>query len=362
MTPLLPVMRPLLPKTRALSPYLRRIDENRWYSNMGPLAQELAARLEAHHGGRVLPVANATIGLTAALLAHCVPAGSFCLMPSWSFTATAQAARMAGQIPLFCDVEPVTGLLTPSLAEQALAQTDQPVAAVIAVCPFGHPVDWAGWQDFHRRHGIAVVIDAASAFDTAQACPLPVVVSLHATKALGAGEGGYVLCQDGALLQRASRVINFGMDEKRQSVVIGTNGKMSEYHAAVALAALDQWPTRRRKLAALLTRLRRTVGDRASWPTGLGDDFVTSTACVHIGDALATEDHLRRHRVESRRWWSAPLHRHPAFATDQVLPATQRLADVTLGLPCWIGMTAEHFDLLAAALRHFSPDRPATRP
>lgn len=362
MTPLLPVMRPLLPKSRALSPYLRRIDENRWYSNMGPLAQELAARLEAHHQGQVLPLANATVGLTAALLANQVAGGASCLMPSWSFAATAQAARLAGLTPLFCDVEAGNGVLTPALAEQALVTATVPVAAVIPVCPFGHPVDWSGWQEFQRRHSVPVVIDAASAFDIVQASDVAAVVSLHATKSLGAGEGGYVLCRNGDLLQRISRSINFGMDEQRRSIVIGGNGKMSEYHAAVALAALDQWPARRRKLVALLARLRRTVGDRASWPTGLGDDFVTSTACVDIGDALAAQDHLHRHRVESRRWWSAPLHRHPVFATDQVLPATQRLADATLGLPCWIGMTAEHFDQLAAALRHFSPDQPATRP
>lgn len=353
----LPVMRPLLPTRRALSPYLRRIDDNRWYSNTGPLTQELATRLGHHHGAQALPLANATIGLTAALLAHDLPAKGLCLMPSWSFAATAQAARMAGLSPRFCDVEPEHGLLTPHLAEQAMAATDDVIAAVMPVCPFGYPVDWAGWQDFHRRHRIAVIIDAAAAFDTVQALEIPAVVSLHATKVLGAGEGGYALCQDTDLLRRMMRIINFGMDENRYSVTFGGNGKLSEYHAAVALAGLDQWPVRRRRLTALLGRLRRAVGEYAHWPQGLGHDYVTSTACVRVDDALATEQGLRGQGIESRRWWSGPLHRHPAFADGQDLPVTERLAATTLGLPCWIGMSAEAITALSQSLARISLNR-----
>jgi len=357
----LPVMRPLLPTRRALAPYLRRIDHNRWYSNMGPLTQELALRLGQHHGAPTLPLANATVGLTAALLAHDLPPGGRCLMPSWSFAATAQAARMAGLVPFFCDVEPQHGQLTPHLAEQSLATAPGKVVAVMPVCPFGHPVDWLGWQDFRRRHGVAVIIDAAAAFDTVQASEIPAVVSLHATKALGAGEGGYALCRDEELLRRMVRVINFGMDENRQSVTLGGNGKLSEYHAAVALAGLDHWPRRRRQLLTLLSRLRRAVGDFAHWPVGLGGDYVTSTACVGFADARAMEQALRDQGIESRRWWSGPLHRHPAFADGQELPITEHLAATTLGLPCWIGMGRTELTALSQALACINRDRPATR-
>jgi hypothetical protein len=74
----IPVARPRLPTTDEIAPYLRRIDASRWYSNGGPLVQEFEERLANHFGAgnvRTATVANATIGLTVALLAHDLPHG-----------------------------------------------------------------------------------------------------------------------------------------------------------------------------------------------------------------------------------------------------------------------------------------------
>src|ERR1035441_1806628 len=190
----LPVMRPRLPSAAEILPYLQTIDEARWYSNYGPLVtrleQQLARRLGMTAGG-VVTTANATAGLTAALLARRAPAGSFCLMPSWTFAATAHAARAAGLIPWFHDVARSTWALDPGAVRQTLKHLAGKVGAVIAVSPFGAPLEIAPWRDLEKQTGIPVVVDAAAAFDTAGAAPIPQVVSLHATKILGAGEGGF---------------------------------------------------------------------------------------------------------------------------------------------------------------------------
>jgi hypothetical protein len=97
-----PVARPRLPLTEKLLPYLRLIDESRWYSNSGPLVEEFEARLALHaHGGAVAAVANATVGLTLALLASDIPPGSLCMVPAWTFAATGHAIRLAGLSPPF---------------------------------------------------------------------------------------------------------------------------------------------------------------------------------------------------------------------------------------------------------------------
>jgi PAS domain S-box-containing protein len=67
------------------------------------------------------------------------------------------------------------------------------------------------------------------------------VVSLHATKVLGIGEGGFVLCDDPALTRSIRARTNFGFDGTREANVPAFNAKMSEYHAAVGNAALDEW-------------------------------------------------------------------------------------------------------------------------
>ena len=68
------------------------------------------------------------------------------------------------------------------------------------------------------------------------------MLSLHATKVFGVGEGGLVLCRNAELIQRCGQVMNFGFLGSREAQVAGFNGKLSEYHAAIGLAALDPWP------------------------------------------------------------------------------------------------------------------------
>src|ERR1039458_2512438 len=76
------------------------------------------------------------------------------------------------------------------------------VGAVIAVSPFGAPLEIAPWRDLQEQTGMPVVVDAAAGFDTAGDSPIPQVVSLHATKILGAGEGGFVATADPELRLR----------------------------------------------------------------------------------------------------------------------------------------------------------------
>ena len=64
------------------------------------------------------------------------------------------------------------------------------------VAPFGRPIDVEAWDRFRSSSGLAVVIDAAAGFDAVAATGTTAVVSLHATKVLGIGEGGFILCTD----------------------------------------------------------------------------------------------------------------------------------------------------------------------
>ena len=104
------------------------------------------------------------------------------------------------------------------------------------VAPFGAPFNIEEWDEFHRVTGIPVVIDAAAGFDTASAGLSPVMISLHATKAMGIGEGGLILCRDNNLAEQIRAARNFGFLGERVAEIPGMNAKLSEYGAAVGLA------------------------------------------------------------------------------------------------------------------------------
>lgn len=354
-----PVARPLLPTAAHILPYLQRIDAERLYSNFGPLVDELEQRLaERTPGVGVCTVANATQGLTLSLKAM-APQGGLCLIPGFTFVATAHAAMQAGLTPYLLDVDPQSWMITPEATARAIGRaeglTRRSVAAIVVVAAFGAMPDVEGFAALARETGVPVILDAAAAFDSLASSALPAVVSLHATKALGAGEGGYVVSDDPDLIRRLRSLSGFGFAGARRSMTPATNAKMSEYTAAVAMAALDGWPAARMRwmLAARKLRLacyRREIGFQDGW----GETWVGSTCVARTADGAAGDarERLASAGVDTRAWWGEGLHREPAFADcpRDPLPAVERLAASTLGLPFALDLADAEIATISKAL------------
>jgi dTDP-4-amino-4,6-dideoxygalactose transaminase len=348
----LPCCKPQLPGAESIFQYLKEIDASRWYSNYGPLAIRFHEALAQHWGidsRQVVTVANGTLGLALALMAQQASRGGLCLMPSWTFVATPHAACLAGLEPHFVDVDQASWALTPELAKEALARVERPVSAVMPVCPFGAPIDAAVWEAFEKETSIPVVIDAAAAFDGLQAGRVPAVVSLHATKALGVGEGGLVVSQNIDLIEEIQKRSNFGFFGNRQVAVLAMNAKLSEYHAAVGLAALDQWPQQRAFLEKSAGLYRQGLKDcsAAKFLDGFGPEWVSATCSIAIdGVAQRIVAGLADKKIKARRWWGAGCHQEEAFRGygREALPVTDQLAEAVLSLPFFPGITATEIE------------------
>jgi dTDP-4-amino-4,6-dideoxygalactose transaminase len=353
------VARPRLPNAEAIVPYLQRIDEARWYSNFGPLLIELEQRLADRFARptQVITVANATQALTLSLKAMDLPVGgAHVILPAWTFVATAHAVVQAGLKPWFVDVDPDTWMLDPA-AVAALGPKLRDACAVIPVAPFGRMPDVDAWLAFRETTGLPVLLDAAAAFDTLADARLPSVVSLHATKVLGLGEGGFLATEDLALAARVRELTTFCFRGSRQSQAPGTNAKLSEYACAVGLAAMDGWPGERLRWmrAAQMLRIALIGRPQVRFQPGWGADWVTSVCTVGLpaGAAAHVTQVLREDGVDTRQWWDRGCHASPAFADcrREPLPATEALAASTLGLPFSIDMDAGEVARLAAALQ-----------
>ncbi len=336
------LMRPELPDAETLLPYLRQIDSTQVYTNFGPLLHRFEQRLAKALGvqdGQIVCVVNGTSGLTLALKAIDPAPGGLCAMPSWTFEATPAAVCTAGFFPWFLDVDDKTWALNPQMVEAWLPETQGRIAAVVPVSPFGAPVDIAAWDSFSKKTGIPVVIDAAAGFDSITVGRPPTVVSLHATKAFGVGEGGLVACTDQSTIARIRRLSNYGFGAGRQIIAGGFNAKMSEYVAAVGLAALDAWPAKRRlytELAEVYVNAFKDIPGTNFAPS-FSAERVQATCNIDLGAPISEQviEELRRRGIEARRWWGKGCHRHPAFAhyPRRPLPITERLADSVVGVP-----------------------------
>lgn len=359
----IPLLVAQLPDTDALIPYLRQIDGNRWYTNFGPLVQQLEQRFAASFAPTSLaPTAitasNGTAGLELALCALELMQGARVLLPALTFVATATSVIRAGYRPLIGDVDADTWLLTPETARAYAAR--HRVDAVMPVATFGNPQDVEAWDQFVQDTGIPVIIDAAGAFGNQRVgrrCH--VVFSLHATKALAAGEGGMVVSYDQQLTSRVRRLSNFGIDLERgsQVFVAGENGKLSEYHAAVAHAALDQWPVvveRRRAVQAryqhILQQHCPTLRMQRRADNGIYPILVGLLPPGYRAREL--QPALLARGIETRQWYCPTLDRHPAFASFAVgpLPVAHELAERLIGLPFFVDIEEAQMQRVAQAL------------
>ena len=353
-----PIARPRLPTREAITPYLDRIDAARWYANYGPLVTEFEHRVAARLGGSasVVTVANGTVALTLALRAAGAEPGTLCLMPAWTFVASAHAVLEAGLTPYFVDVDPRTWMLDPAATCAAIAGAPGPVGAIMPVAAFGRMPDLSAWRDLADGTRLPVVVDGAAAFDALESAPVPVTVSLHATKTVAAGEGGLVASDDPDFIDRIRALTAFGFYGDRIARMPAMNGKLSEYAAAVALASLDDWPADRSRFSLTAQRLRAGLAlePRIGFQPGWGSRWVSSVCVVGTppGAAARMAKTMAAMGVDTRDWWGAGCHRQPAFehCPKAPLPVTERLAAATIGLPYFIDLEEDASARIAESL------------
>ena len=350
----IPVMRPRLPSVSALTPYLRRIDEAGIYSNFGPLYDEFSERLASYfHVDRdqIALLANGTLALQAAVETIGEP-GDVWVLPSWTFVATGQAIISARRRVHFADVDLATWAMPVSCQSFARGQ--------VVVAPFGDRPMIAEWAKV-KTH---TVFDAASCFDACRGIggeldeKSMLMVSLHATKPLAAGEGA-VLIGPRDWVMRARSWGNFGLNGSRVASGPGMNAKISEYHCAVGLASMDSWSEKHEQLKGLTKRIKelsRAVGV-ISQPS-VNADYVTSTWSIMLQDPAALRKAiavLSANGVETRRWWPCGLADMSAFAsgTRDSLAMSEFLSDRVLGLPFGTHLKREDIEKIGDLLLQF---------
>ena len=362
----IPVLRPQLPSADRLLPYLRQIDARQYYSNHGPLVLELERRLAKHLAippGGISTAASGTAALIGAILAsagRARPERPLALMPSFTFVATAVAAEQCGYRPFLFDVDPDTWMLdAPRLAK--CPECDR-AGITIPVSPFGRPVPQQPWTVFQKQTGIKVVIDGAASFEGLSEDPnrylgnIPVALSFHATKSFATGEGGAIATNNLDLATRIVQALNFGFRDGRNSASSGINGKMSEYHAAVGLAELDEWPTKQAALLAVANCYRQPLrqmglADRLFARPDIGGCYVIFR-CADSEETARITDSLRKDGIEFRFWYGGGLHRQSYYARlpREPLDVTDRVLPYLLGLPVALDLFDPAITRIAAAL------------
>jgi len=349
----IPILIPSMPKFNEIRDYLENIDESHIYSNFGPLNEQLITRLAKYFNlkpDQVATTSNATLGLQGAITTSDYRTSKNWSVPSWSFTATAAASVASGIAFTFSDVD-LEGRVIPHKKSKS----------IVDVLPYGDELALERLPDSVEL----VVVDAAASFDSLKSMDLNsprrigVVVSLHATKLLGAGEGGVFISNDPEWVVRFKKWSNFGFSEgvSRNSEFAGTNAKLSEYSAAVALASLDTWEVRRNEYLSLNRRaLEISLSANLRPIPALRKNFVTPYWIVETETKKHKKEIIQRlsaNEISYRNWWGKGCHEMPAYRNIPFseLGNTKQLAEIQLGLPFYSQLTEEEFERISNAIQ-----------
>jgi dTDP-4-amino-4,6-dideoxygalactose transaminase len=358
----LPLVRPTINDIPGLAARIERVLSSGILTN-GPTVRELEERIADRLGvASVVAVSSCTAGLMLVLQA--LDATGRVVLPSFTFAASAHAVVWAGGEPVFAEVDPRSLTLDP---DDAASLVDG-ASAMTATHVYGTPCDVERLQQIADAAGIPLVYDAAHGLGS-QRAGRPIggfgtaeVFSLSPTKVMVAGEGGLVATNDAALAQTIRLGRDYGNPGDYDCLFPGLNARMSELHAAAALASLvglDERIAHRGALVAEFRRLTEGLPGLRFPEVAAGDvsTYKDLTLIVEPEEFGLTVPQLavalRAEGIDSRRYYFPPIHQQKAYAglpRTRELPVTDALAERVLTPPLWSHMTVDDIRRVAAAV------------
>ena len=322
------------------------IESGAWNGVDAPAVTEFERRWASYTGARhAICAANGTDTLVLALKALEIGPGDEVIVPAYTFFATASAVKLAGAQPVFADIDPESFCLDPAAVEAAVTPR---TAAVIAVHFAGHPADMDGLGAVCRRHGLALVEDAAHAHGARHADrPVGAIGdigswSFQGSKNLTAGEGGAITTNDDALAERVRSLRNQGRvagGAWYEHHHLGWNSRITAVQAALLSAGLDRLPAQVEAREAAAAYLDKHLPERVR-PQGRAPWVTTHAHHLYLfrcpGDPAEFVTALRQRGVPATEGYPRPLYRQPVFSQDHQgleLPETERACREVVWLP-----------------------------
>ena len=342
---------------------------------MGPHTVEFEEKFARYVGAKhALAVSSCTAGLHLSLEAIGVKAADEVLVPTVTFTATAEVVAYLGARPVLVDVDPATLNLSITDSERKITARTK---AIIPVHFAGQPCDMDEICELAKRHKLRVIEDAAHAVPASyRGRPIGAVseatcFSFYATKTLTTGEGGMVTTDNDAIADRVRtmRLHGIGRDAwKRYTaegswyyevLAAGFKYNMNDVQAAIGLVQLAKCDEMQAQRTAIAKRYDESFSriamletptlrkDRESAMhlyvlrlnteqlTITRDDFIHELKDLGIGASV--------HFI--------PLHFHPYYRdtykyAPNDFPVATREFERYLSLPMFPDMTSEQIDFV----------------
>jgi perosamine synthetase len=365
---MIPVNEPVLDGNE--KKYLAECIDTGWISSEGPFVTrfeaDMAARVDRKHG---VAVCNGSVALDAAVAALRLQPGDEVILPSFTIISCAAAVVRAGATPVVVDSDPLTW----NMDVNAVAARITPrTRAIMPVHIYGLPVDMAPLEQLAKKHGLAIIEDAAEAHGQTyqgRACGKfgdLSVFSFYPNKHVTSGEGGMILTDSDDLANRCRELRNLCFKPPRRFVhdELGWNFRMTNLQAAVGVAQLerlDDFIARKRAMGARyregLSSLERIqLPPTQAWgsPNHYWVFGLVLSDEVQF-DAYEAMQRLAAAGVGCRPFFW-PMHEQPVFRrmglfAGESCPVAERIARRGFYLPSGMALSELQIDAVITAVR-----------
>jgi dTDP-4-amino-4,6-dideoxygalactose transaminase len=355
---LIPISRPLI-GDREKAAVLRVLDSG--IIAQGPETAELERRFAALTGTRhAVATSSGTAALYLALLAAGIGKGDEVITTPFTFVASANSILYVGAKPVFVDIDENTFTLDPAGVERAVGPRTK---AILPVHLYGQPCDMDALVAIAKKHSLVIVEDAAQAV-AARYKGKPVgsfgigAFSLYATKNLTSAEGGIITTDDDAVATRARMLRHHGMARRYHHEMLGFNFRLTDIHAAIAVAQMEQladWTARRQSNAATLTG--GISASNVIVPVVRPDvEHVWHQYTIRVvhpkhRDEAAAQ--LERLGIASGVYYPVPAHKFQHIREvvgDVHMPVAERVANEVLSVPVHPGLSDSDLQRIISAV------------
>lgn len=334
------------------------------YLNDGDVTAEFEKKAAELLGCKhVVSATSGTMALFLSLKASGVLPGDEVIVPDMTWIATANAAHLAGAIPVLVDINPRTLTIDPQAAERAVTPR---TTAIMPVHVTGRAADMNAVMIIAQKHGLAVIEDAAEAFlskyqgkylgtwGTAGA------FSLSPFKIITAGQGGFIATNDDMIYRRLRMLKNQGLPQRGTGgddifESIGYNFKFTNIQAAIALAQMQQIPFRMDRIRKTYRLYRENLepGTVTLFPFNIENDELPLWVDGWTPQRDALLDHLNSKNIDCRKFWH-PIHSQKIYRQpDSNYTESMRMAPQSLWLPSAFTMSDDDVKTVCRHINEF---------
>ena len=349
-----------LPNRQRYLEYVHQIFDSGWVTNNGQLHQELEEKLANYLGVEYLVLTcNATIALQIAY--ELLDVKKEAITTPFSFVATTSSLLWKGISPVFADIERTTLNIDP---QQIGGKINSKTDAIVPVHTYGNACDIEAMDFLSEKHGIPVIYDASHCFgvnykgESILKQGTISVISFHATKIFNTVEGGALILNSKDMYDKAKMMVDNGIKDKVTMPILGTNAKMSEFHAAMGLCILEEaaeiMPDRKKVHDLYMDRLQHVPGITFPKFNANCSRNYSYFPIIASNEALLKEieEAMHKRNIYPRRYFYPPLSTLPFIKEIQSLPVVEAMAGKILCLPLYQHLAETKQEEILAIIEH----------